>query len=365
MSKRNILQYIFILLWFFLYFYVHSNCNTTFQTQYIFNNVDKVKKKDKLYLENNLYKSKKNLSSKNKLFTQYKHKKSFNKKKLYSKNKLFTQYKNKNSFNKKKNLIVIGERNSGTNMLYNALRECYGEKYVYQSFARDKHWQQDEYVFKTKNINKKMLNIYNAKNYIIFVQMRSVYNWIPAMRARPYEMPAHIHVRHNLTKFILKKWTMEKPKEDTQKTQCQGNFPNDKYVIPCIDYRGIYELDYLNGGKPFENILDFRAAKIRNWLNMTKWNKYVFFLKLEDYYKNKTKFLSNIENIVGFTCKNKKSFQVDFKKHNKMKVRVDPLFKYVSNKKSSEDYFLTPAEKKLIRKLTNWELEKLVGYNEN
>lgn len=348
------MTYVFTIAWFILYFHINSCYDKSFRDEFVIKNKI-VKKNNSIHSEFSLdeqrYKIKKTKSNINNYLKKNR--------KTIIKEKSFLDVKKE-----KKSLIVVGERNSGTNMLYNALRECYGEKDVYQSFARDKHWQQDEYVFKTKNINKKMLNIYNSKNYIIFVQMRGVYNWVPAMQARPYEMPAHIAIKHNLTKFILKEWTMKKPKEDTQKNQCQGNFPTDKYVIPCIDYRGIYELDYLNGGIPFKNILDFRAAKIRNWLNMTKWNKHVFFLKLEDYYKNKTNFLVDIEKIVGLSCKNKQSFEVDFKTHNKHKVRVDPLFKYVSKKKSSENYFLTPAERYLIQKLTHWELEKQVGYTD-
>eukprot|EP00943_MAST-04B_sp_MAST-4B-sp1_P000240 g240.t1 len=263
-------------------------------------------------------------------------------------------------------IFSVGERNSGTNMLYNALRECYGNKNVHSKFARDKHWLQDEYVFKSeKNVDKRILNIYKSKKYTVFVAVRNVYNWVAAMNARPYEMPAHTinEVRNNMTRFILHPWTMKRPRNDNKKTNCQGNFPTSKHVIPCIDFRGIYELNSFQNGEPYKNILAFRAAKLRNYLNMSTWNPKVVFVKLENYYKDPKKVLKTIEEAVGAECANKKSFDIDFKKTKvrAMKKRIDRLFTHVSKKLSNGNYNISKYHIDLIKSLTDWKLEKAIG----
>jgi hypothetical protein len=264
-------------------------------------------------------------------------------------------------------IFAIGERNSGTNMLYNALRDCYGDNNVMDKFARDKHWLQDEYVFKSeRTIKRKILDIYKSRKYTIFISVRGVFNWVAAMNARPYEMPAHAvsQVRDNMTRFILHPWAMKRPKNDIKKKDCQGNFPSPEYVVPCIDYRGIYELNSFNGGKPYKNILDFRAAKMRNYLNMTTWNPKVVFIKLEEYYRRPREVLKKIEEAVGAKCKITKSFEIDFKKTkvNKMSMRVDPLFTYKSKKLSNGNYDISKSNINLIKILTDWKVEKAIGY---
>eukprot|EP00944_MAST-04C_sp_MAST-4C-sp1_P004380 g4380.t1 len=264
-------------------------------------------------------------------------------------------------------MFALGERNSGTHMLTKGLKECYGENIVSNTFARDKHWLQDEYVFTSRreNVKKRSIDAYESKKYTIFIIVRNVYNWVAAMTAKPYEMPAHAKLRENMTKFILHPWAMDNPPTDTQKRDCQGNFPTFRYVMPCMDYRGLYELNSTTG-QPYRNILDFRAARIQNWLNMTSWNPKVVILQLESYYNNPREFLAKIEKAVGAKCTNTQLFDIDFKKEKivRMAKLTDYFFHYESKKASNENYKISPFNIELIRQLTNWEWEKKIGYTD-
>ena len=115
----------------------------------------------------------------------------------------------------------------------------------------------------------------------------------------------------------------------------------------------------------YKNILAFRAAKLRNYLNMSTWNPKVVFVKLENYYKDPKKVLKTIEEAVGAECANKKSFDIDFKKTKvrAMKKRIDRLFTHVSKKLSNGNYNISKYHIDLIKSLTDWKLEKAIGYD--
>jgi hypothetical protein len=152
------------------------------------------------------------------------------------------------------------------------------------------------------------------KNTLVIIMVRSSYDWIEAMRVGPHHWPNHFHVKRfpnatitdengdklwygseflPWTKFVAANMTYLYPHGDFSGGLCQQAMPPGT-VSPCLvwketipeevkkDYASnmdevpdqlpfstkcpIYE--HNANGKPFQHPLDFRAAKLRNFLDI-------------------------------------------------------------------------------------------------
>jgi hypothetical protein len=152
------------------------------------------------------------------------------------------------------------------------------------------------------------------KNTLVIIMVRSAYDWIEAMRIGPHHWPNHFHVKRcqkrpitdengdelwydseflPWRKFVAANMTYLYPHGDFSGGLCQQAMPPGT-VSPCRVWRKtipeevkedyasnldkvpgnlpfatrspIYEHDA--SGKPFQNPLDFRAAKLRNFLDI-------------------------------------------------------------------------------------------------
>lgn len=155
------------------------------------------------------------------------------------------------------------------------------------------------------------------KNAVVVVVVRDVHDWVEAMRRRPYHAPAHLDLEWD--EFVTKEWSIDldqcvwtpnlagisRMKTDVANAAatpvCQAGFTPDQ-VIPCDHvsvtvpnhrgkFRPLYELNA--DGKPFSNILELRAAKLRNFASVGSFEsvQQVHFVRYEDMVQDGTSSL--------------------------------------------------------------------------
>jgi len=174
-----------------------------------------------------------------------------------------------------KMISVLGERNSGTRWLYDHMGECFNQTLVVQRhLTRYKHW------FQYPNASK------YPHDTLVLAQFRNPYDWLEAMRKVPHHSPSHIGL--NWKEFVTKEWTTPRIGTDLNMTQkqmkegrCQEDFPY-REIISCSlepipkesykpkirysEHQPFYELK--PDGTPYKNIMELRAAKIRNMMEI-------------------------------------------------------------------------------------------------
>jgi hypothetical protein len=105
------------------------------------------------------------------------------------------------------------------------------------------------------------------------------------MRNVPHHSPAHLNLKWS--EFIVKPWTTERVGLDLNQTwPCQEDFEYNQIVscnveplpkeiygpkIRYSEHQPFYELKQDGSGKPFANIMEMRAAKIRNFLEVREY----------------------------------------------------------------------------------------------
>lgn len=139
--------------------------------------------------------------------------------------------------------------------------------------SRWKHW------FQTNG------HRYKSRKMFVVAQFRHVNQWVEAMHVKPYHSPAHVNLTWH--DFVTKPWTMNRTDEDLaieksiQKHDgmCQEYFLPGQ-VVPCVELEptvvdkddgpihGLYEMRNDGSGLPYNNILELRRDKIRNFLEI-------------------------------------------------------------------------------------------------
>jgi hypothetical protein len=199
-------------------------------------------------------------------------------------------------------ISILGERNSGTRWMTKELRKCFPQVEVKSELQRWKHWFQED-------------DGQEHLTTLVVAQFRDPYYWAEAMRHVPHHAPNHQHMSGDSKKewmdFMTKDWTLGKrPKRDLELKNkdehgiCYENF-NYNELESCIegsetdpeylamfdkntglnefgypkddphDFKAakpMYELRRDGSGKPYDNLMEMRAAKIRNFLEIKKWN---------------------------------------------------------------------------------------------
>jgi hypothetical protein len=122
---------------------------------------------------------------------------------------------------------------------------------------------------------------------LVIAQFRNPYDWLKAMQHVPHHAPAHLPYKNDdkWKKFLSKPWTMERLGADLTwniSEECQEHFnytdivsctveplPKSSYdVIHYSEHQPFYEMRNDGSGKPYDNILQMRADKIRNFLSI-------------------------------------------------------------------------------------------------
>lgn len=173
-------------------------------------------------------------------------------------------------------ISILGERNSGTRWLYSHIGSCFNETIgVKRYLTRYKHW------FQYKNATK------YPHDTLVLAQFRNPYDWLEAMRNVPHHSPSHINLQWQ--DFLEKEWSIERMGLDLNMTKddlCQEDFRYDQLVSCSVEpmpksyfkhklryseNQPFYELQQDGSGKPFKNIMEMRAAKIRNFLDVREY----------------------------------------------------------------------------------------------
>jgi hypothetical protein len=189
---------------------------------------------------------------------------------------------------------ILGERHSGTKFITQQVQDCFpkevnGSFKIHRDFLRSKHFFQP--IFWTEDYRQRM----------VIVVVRDPYEWVAAMRERPYHAPDHAQqlmangtvVPLPWSQFVTRRWTTQHSvidealwrqadRDSLRQYVCRARFRLNQ-VMPCqLDYvtaqsppwnipprlwRG-FDPVYEHGrdGKPYQTILDLRRDKVVNWI---------------------------------------------------------------------------------------------------
>lgn len=198
------------------------------------------------------------------------------------------------------------------------------------------------------------------RNTLVIAQFRNPYDWLEAMRTHPHHAPEHLNVEWQ--EFLQKPWTMERIGADLNITNetatCQQGFryneinsctkqplPPEAYngYFYCSRHEPFYELQQDGSGKPFENIMQMRAAKIRNFLETSDYPMVVDFMSVqyEQLLAQGTKrLLKKISKLTGVPYK------------------CDPFA--IQHRPQRE---LSPDFVEYVTEHVDWNAEELIGYD--
>mmetsp|Transcript_36200 Transcript_36200/g.76082 ORF Transcript_36200/g.76082 Transcript_36200/m.76082 type:complete len:378 (+) Transcript_36200:230-1363(+) len=261
-----------------------------------------------------------------------------------------------------KSISLLGERNSGTRWIYGHLGLCFNHTIpVMRSLSRYKHWfQYDD----ASRIPPHTLSI---------AMFRDPMTWTWAMKAVPHH--ASVHVDLPWEEFVAKEWTMERMHKDEAWREyqsklnngtrriCQENFHYNE-IVSCLtrpypegywgphrkhrfsQHQPFYEMKLNDpNGRPYGNILEMRADKIRNFMESATYSNVEGFwhYQYEILLKQGTRELvEKIERATG--VKRHPSKCKIYEPQNRRKRMMDPEF---------IDYMSDHVD---------WKAEALVGY---
>mmetsp|Transcript_26192 Transcript_26192/g.29935 ORF Transcript_26192/g.29935 Transcript_26192/m.29935 type:complete len:348 (-) Transcript_26192:220-1263(-) len=258
--------------------------------------------------------------------------------------------------NEIKVISILGERNTGTTWMYEHLNKCFNHTIpIKRRLTRYKHWFQDE------KIGSPIIN-----QTLVLSMFRNSFEWTEAMRSKPHHAPMHMFIK-NWKEFVTKKWSMDRVGKDLKMTEdeknlqlCQENFlyrdiischtrpypPNAFNKTHYSEHQPFYEMRYDGSGLPFDNILELRAAKIRNFMSVINFNgvKDVWIIQYENLVSKGTNdLIKSIEAASGVSARCSPSPPQSDRKKRKLK-------------KEFMDYLMQNLD---------WEAENLVGYSES
>eukprot|EP00980_Cylindrotheca_fusiformis_P019636 scaffold6821_cov127-Cylindrotheca_fusiformis.AAC.10 len=247
-------------------------------------------------------------------------------------------------------ISILGERNSGTRWTFGHVGECFNHSIkVTTTFTRYKHWFQfnDPKRYKHKTL--------------VIAQFRNPYTWLKAMQKVPHHSPAHLEYRRDKhwKKFLSTKWTMERIGTDrwpNQTEPCQQFFewkdirscqilplPKESYrEIKYSNDKPFYEMRNDGSGEPYDNIMEMRSDKIRNFLSVKNYEGVVdaWYLQYEHLVRHGTKqMIDNIAEITG----------------------VEPMCEpYPPQDRKTRT--IDPEMAEFINTHLNWTVEAMIGY---
>ncbi|KAL3816214.1 hypothetical protein ACHAXA_001270, partial [Cyclostephanos tholiformis] len=271
-------------------------------------------------------------------------------------------------------IILLGERHSGTNWITDHLTECFDIK-VTNQYKRFKHWFQEEDLTKVPE-----------NSAVIVAMFRDPYNWVEAMRVEPHH--AHDHLRWyrdrtNLTQswktmarrigwkeFVTQPWIGSRGSTDENISKTQGMTDSvecmDSYsfydAAPCsekdsqfIDGLGEYKYEYQHDGseRGYSSIIDLRREKILNHLSVANFrgSRAFFPFRFEDLNENGTgALIKNVEDVTGLKAK----CNATMGKAPRRRLMEKRLTKHGELSKD----FIT-----WMNRFVDWEVESRIGYS--
>jgi hypothetical protein len=211
---------------------------------------------------------------------------------------------------------LIGERNTGSKFVVNELKKCFPTQdfpnvRIHRDYTRPKHWFQR---METNIVGHSRTSSKSPRRSLVVATFRDPYDWVAAMIENPYHSPNHFNgfdeqwqpIPMSWQDFVSRPWSMQNRSQldleaFNSSTTTTGPIYCSKYafeyhqVMPCIlptttnlnasfdsiipptiekAYFPLYELQRnvtrghptTTRGVPFDNILQFRADKIVNFL---------------------------------------------------------------------------------------------------
>eukprot|EP00533_Pseudo-nitzschia_delicatissima_P001735 CAMPEP_0116084454 /NCGR_PEP_ID=MMETSP0327-20121206/3810_1 /TAXON_ID=44447 /ORGANISM="Pseudo-nitzschia delicatissima, Strain B596" /LENGTH=304 /DNA_ID=CAMNT_0003575399 /DNA_START=39 /DNA_END=950 /DNA_ORIENTATION=- len=180
-----------------------------------------------------------------------------------------------------KMIALLGERNSGTRWTSSHLEECFGHAIeVRTKLTRYKHWFQYPAPYRYPH------------ETLVIAQFRNPYDWLKAMQHVPHHAPDHLQYRPDdrWMEFLTSTWTMDRIGTDltnqSYARRCQEHFEYKDIIscdvepLPRTEYKNLdysrhqpfYEMRNDGSGKPYDNIMEFRSDKIRNFLSIKNYD---------------------------------------------------------------------------------------------
>lgn len=188
---------------------------------------------------------------------------------------------------KVKTIHLIGERHQGTKWITAELEKCFQHAVKVEAALnnRHKHWFQQPEL--------------ENRDAVVIAVFRNIYSWVRSMNyVRPHHAPRHFNIEWD--EFVTRPWTLRGLKNFTtyfptkegtmtrESSPCWQHFlPNE--MEPCLESERLsmvnyshfdsnevqyipelaaYELRLDGSGRPYDSIVDMRADKIRNFLEV-------------------------------------------------------------------------------------------------
>lgn len=243
------------------------------------------------------------------------------------------------------------------------IQDCFNHSVpVLKELTRYKHW------FQYPNATK------YPHDTLVLAQFRNPYEWLKAMEHVPHHSPAHMRTKqtaddghHSANNdwrvFLTKPWTTERLGLDLEMRgdeMCQEDF-RYKDIVSCAieplpksaynhtlrysEQQPFYEMRNDGSGKPYENILEMRTDKIRNFLTVADYEGVADVWTVQYEYlvgMGTQHLLDRIQQFTGIAPKCKaKEPQVRMPRPGRV---------------------IVPELAQHIRENLNWTVEKLIGY---
>lgn len=245
---------------------------------------------------------------------------------------------------------------------YSHLGECFNHTIpVHRSLSRYKHWFQ----YDTSKIRK---------NTLVIAMFRDPMTWTWAMKEVPHHASDHLDLPWE--EFVTKTWTMERlakdeawreyqlqKHNDTTGRICQEHFRYHE-IVSCLtrpypdgywgphrthrfsQHQPFYEMKVNDpDGRPYSNILQMRADKIRNFVESGSYTnvKGFWHYQYENLLKTGTAdLIKKVERVTGM--KRNPDTCTIYEPQDRRKREMDPAF---------FDYMINHVD---------WEAEALIGY---
>lgn len=243
------------------------------------------------------------------------------------------------------------------------MSECFNHTLtVKKSLTRYKHW------FQYDNSSK------YPHDTLVLAQFRNPYDWLKAMEHVPHHAPAHLrtalkastddnHAGNDWKVFLTKPWTTERVGADLLlhgNETCQEDFhyrdvvsctleplPHEAYPhkIRYSEHQPFYEMRNDGSGIPYDNIMEMRSDKIRNFLSVSNYEGVADAWVLQYEYlvtKGTQHLIDRIEEWTG------------------VKAQCDA--KPPQNRKKKPSRILSREQAAFIRQNLNWTVEKMIGF---
>jgi hypothetical protein len=260
-------------------------------------------------------------------------------------------------------ISILGERNSGTRWTYDHISECFNHSLIVKKeLTRYKHWFQNDDPSRYPH------------DTLVLAQFRNPYEWLKAMEHVPHHSPAHLRTDENTNTsersagndwqvFLTKAWTMPRVGLDLElfgNETCQEHFAY-KDIVSCTveplpkshyghklrysENQPFYEMRNDGSGIPYDNILEMRTDKIRNFLSVADFEGVsdAWVLQYEHLVKQgTTKLVERVAEVTGIepNCKPKPP-----------QIRKPKQSRFISADMAAH-----------IRNHLNWTVENMIGY---